>query len=179
MAKSGDGSPAPERLHALDAVRGFALLLGIVLHATMSFVPTSHRFWIIQENFPGEPEPTRGTSRTRTRDQDSPLNDDLVDIQFLQHLGNDAPQSGNPEFVRPDILAADVKSAQGGAPSLQRNLRHCHDRSGGRRYSRGDNRSLAVIGDDIDRHGSAPYMYASCVVNSSKLDRRHELRKIV
>lgn len=28
---------APERLHALDAVRGFALLLGIVLHATMSF----------------------------------------------------------------------------------------------------------------------------------------------
>ena len=25
------------RLHALDAARGFALLLGIVLHATMSF----------------------------------------------------------------------------------------------------------------------------------------------
>jgi glucan biosynthesis protein C len=52
MAKSGDGSPAPERLHALDAVRGFALLLGIVLHATMSFVPTSHRFWIIQDTHP-------------------------------------------------------------------------------------------------------------------------------
>jgi ABC-type multidrug transport system ATPase subunit/peptidoglycan/LPS O-acetylase OafA/YrhL len=28
---------APHRLHALDAVRAFALLLGIVLHATMSF----------------------------------------------------------------------------------------------------------------------------------------------
>jgi len=27
----------PDRLHALDAARGFALLLGIVLHATMSF----------------------------------------------------------------------------------------------------------------------------------------------
>jgi glucan biosynthesis protein C len=52
MAKSGDGSAAPERLHALDAVRGFALLLGIVLHTTMSFVPTSHRFWIIQDTHP-------------------------------------------------------------------------------------------------------------------------------
>ncbi|MBB6095429.1 ABC-type multidrug transport system ATPase subunit/peptidoglycan/LPS O-acetylase OafA/YrhL [Povalibacter uvarum] len=30
---------SPERLHALDAVRAFALLLGIVLHATMSFMP--------------------------------------------------------------------------------------------------------------------------------------------
>ena len=34
----------PERLHALDAVRAAALLLGIVLHATMSFflpIPTA------------------------------------------------------------------------------------------------------------------------------------------
>jgi len=30
---------SPERLHALDAVRAFALLLGVVLHAAMSFVP--------------------------------------------------------------------------------------------------------------------------------------------
>jgi ABC-type multidrug transport system ATPase subunit/peptidoglycan/LPS O-acetylase OafA/YrhL len=30
---------ASERLHALDAVRGFALLAGVVLHATMSFLP--------------------------------------------------------------------------------------------------------------------------------------------
>lgn len=42
----------PERLHALDAVRGFALLLGIVLHATMSFIPAPTRIWIIQDNHP-------------------------------------------------------------------------------------------------------------------------------
>ena len=52
MAKSGDASPTPERLHALDAVRGLALLLGVVLHATMSFVPTANRFWIIQDIHP-------------------------------------------------------------------------------------------------------------------------------
>lgn len=42
-------SPAPERLHALDAVRGGALLLGIVYHATISFIPTSTRFWIVED----------------------------------------------------------------------------------------------------------------------------------
>ena len=42
----------PERLHALDAVRGFALLLGIVLHATMSFIPAPTRIWIIQDSHP-------------------------------------------------------------------------------------------------------------------------------
>jgi peptidoglycan/LPS O-acetylase OafA/YrhL len=52
MAKSDHAGPAPERLHALDAVRGFALLLGIVLHATLSFVPAPTRFWIIQDNHP-------------------------------------------------------------------------------------------------------------------------------
>ena len=52
MAEFGGGSPAPERLHALDAVRGFALLLGIVLHATLSFIPTPTRFWIIQDSHP-------------------------------------------------------------------------------------------------------------------------------
>ena len=31
--------PAGERLHALDALRGFALLLGVVLHAAMSYLP--------------------------------------------------------------------------------------------------------------------------------------------
>lgn len=44
--------PASDRLHALDAVRGIALLLGIVLHATLSFVPASTRFWIIQDAHP-------------------------------------------------------------------------------------------------------------------------------
>ena len=43
---------SPERLHALDAVRGFALLLGIVLHATMSFLPAPSRVWIIQDSHP-------------------------------------------------------------------------------------------------------------------------------
>jgi glucans biosynthesis protein C len=52
VAEFGGGSVAPERLHALDAVRGFALLLGIVLHATLSFVPTTRRFWIIQDSHP-------------------------------------------------------------------------------------------------------------------------------
>lgn len=32
-------APAPERLHSLDAIRAAALLLGIVLHACLSFVP--------------------------------------------------------------------------------------------------------------------------------------------
>ena len=42
----------PERLHALDAVRGYALLLGIVLHATVSFIPAPTRVWIIQDSHP-------------------------------------------------------------------------------------------------------------------------------
>ena len=33
-------------------MRGFALLLGIVLHATMSFLPASPRFWIIADSHP-------------------------------------------------------------------------------------------------------------------------------
>jgi glucan biosynthesis protein C len=52
MPKADHAGSAPERLHALDAVRGFALLLGIVLHATMSFIPTPSRFWIIQDSHP-------------------------------------------------------------------------------------------------------------------------------
>jgi len=32
-------TPASDRLHALDAVRGFALLAGVVLHSAMSFLP--------------------------------------------------------------------------------------------------------------------------------------------
>ncbi|MBL6853864.1 MAG: acyltransferase family protein [Alphaproteobacteria bacterium] len=41
-----------ERLHALDAVRGFALLLGIVFHASVSFVQTPHDIpiWIVTDN---------------------------------------------------------------------------------------------------------------------------------
>src|SRR5579871_478197 len=40
---------APERLHALDAVRGGALLLGIVYHATLSFIPSTARIWIAED----------------------------------------------------------------------------------------------------------------------------------
>jgi peptidoglycan/LPS O-acetylase OafA/YrhL len=41
-----------ERLHALDAVRGFALLLGIFFHASVSFVQTPHDIpiWIVMDN---------------------------------------------------------------------------------------------------------------------------------
>ncbi|MGV7218201.1 acyltransferase family protein [Bradyrhizobium sp. UFLA05-112] len=49
---SSPTTSAAERLHALDAVRGFALLLGIVLHATLSFVPAPTRFWVIQDTQP-------------------------------------------------------------------------------------------------------------------------------
>ncbi|SEO18161.1 acyltransferase family protein [Bradyrhizobium sp. OK095] len=52
MFQSTATAPAPERLHALDALRGIALLLGIVLHATLSFVLASPRFWIIQDTHP-------------------------------------------------------------------------------------------------------------------------------
>jgi uncharacterized membrane protein len=31
--------PPADRLHALDAVRGFALLLGVAFHAALSFMP--------------------------------------------------------------------------------------------------------------------------------------------
>jgi len=43
--------PAPaatERLHGLDAVRGYALLLGVVFHATMSFLP-GHSVWMVTD----------------------------------------------------------------------------------------------------------------------------------
>jgi glucan biosynthesis protein C len=38
----------PARLHSLDAVRAFALLLGVVLHATMSFFP-GPRVWLVDD----------------------------------------------------------------------------------------------------------------------------------
>ena len=36
------------RLHSLDAVRAFALLLGVVLHATLSFFP-GQRIWLVDD----------------------------------------------------------------------------------------------------------------------------------
>jgi glucan biosynthesis protein C len=41
-------SPTPERLHGLDALRGFALLLGVVLHGSMSFLP-GPSIWIASD----------------------------------------------------------------------------------------------------------------------------------
>jgi glucan biosynthesis protein C len=38
----------PERLHALDAVRAGALLLGVVFHATMSFLP-GQQVWMVRD----------------------------------------------------------------------------------------------------------------------------------
>jgi glucans biosynthesis protein C len=45
-----EGAGAPERLHALDAVRAGALLLGIVFHATISFVPAPAKIWIVEDS---------------------------------------------------------------------------------------------------------------------------------
>lgn len=41
-----------DRLHALDAVRGFALIAGIVFHATVSFMPSPQGIplWVIMDN---------------------------------------------------------------------------------------------------------------------------------
>jgi len=52
MTNPDHAGAAPERLHALDAVRGYALLLGIVLHATTSFLPAPTRVWMIQDSHP-------------------------------------------------------------------------------------------------------------------------------
>lgn len=38
-----------DRLHGLDALRGFALLLGIALHASMSYLPGAQNFWIVAD----------------------------------------------------------------------------------------------------------------------------------
>lgn len=42
-------SSHPDRLHGLDAVRAAALLLGIVLHAAMSYLPGAQYFWIVSD----------------------------------------------------------------------------------------------------------------------------------
>ena len=44
-------APGSERLHALDAVRGVALMAGVVFHATMSFLPAPPGvpIWIVMD----------------------------------------------------------------------------------------------------------------------------------
>lgn len=41
--------PTPERLHGLDALRGLALLLGVALHLSMSYLPGAEYFWIVSD----------------------------------------------------------------------------------------------------------------------------------
>jgi peptidoglycan/LPS O-acetylase OafA/YrhL len=45
----GAASPQSERLHGLDALRGFALLLGVALHASMSFLPGAQYAWVTSD----------------------------------------------------------------------------------------------------------------------------------
>lgn len=44
--------PHAERLHGLDAVRGFALLLGLALHGAMSWLPGAQYFWVASDTDP-------------------------------------------------------------------------------------------------------------------------------
>lgn len=49
MSRSFEATPPPaERLHALDAARAFALLLGVAFHATMSYLPDP-QIWIVRD----------------------------------------------------------------------------------------------------------------------------------
>ena len=44
--------PPRERLHGLDAVRGIALLFGVVVHASMSWLPGAQYFWVTHDASP-------------------------------------------------------------------------------------------------------------------------------
>jgi len=49
MSAPSPNPVAPERLHAFDAVRGLALMLGVAFHATMSFLP-GRGIWIVTDH---------------------------------------------------------------------------------------------------------------------------------
>lgn len=44
-----DRTRTPDRYHALDALRGFAMLLGVLLHAAVPYVTIPPPFWPVQE----------------------------------------------------------------------------------------------------------------------------------
>lgn len=44
--------PSSERLHGLDALRGIALVLGVVVHASMAFLPGAQYFWVTHDTQP-------------------------------------------------------------------------------------------------------------------------------
>jgi len=46
--KPGAAAPSTERLHALDAVRAGALLLGVAFHAALSFLP-GPQIWVVRD----------------------------------------------------------------------------------------------------------------------------------
>ena len=52
MATSTPAAPSGERMHALDADRGLALILGIVFHAAFSFVVAPHQIWVVRDSHP-------------------------------------------------------------------------------------------------------------------------------
>ena len=41
-----------DRLHGLDALRGLALMLGVLVHASMSFIPGAQYFWLVADSQP-------------------------------------------------------------------------------------------------------------------------------
>jgi peptidoglycan/LPS O-acetylase OafA/YrhL len=45
-------SSPPDRYHALDSLRGFAMLLGVVLHAGISFMVNVPAFWTVRDRNP-------------------------------------------------------------------------------------------------------------------------------
>jgi peptidoglycan/LPS O-acetylase OafA/YrhL len=45
-------SSPPDRYHALDSLRGFAMFLGIVLHAAISFMANPPAFWAVRDRDP-------------------------------------------------------------------------------------------------------------------------------
>ena len=55
MAVSETGRPTPARFHDLDALRGVAMLLGILLHAGVFLVPVE--FWPVHEAWAWETAP--------------------------------------------------------------------------------------------------------------------------
>jgi glucan biosynthesis protein C len=49
---TNDKGPRTSRYHALDSLRGFAMFLGIVLHAAISFTVTPVPIWLVRDNDP-------------------------------------------------------------------------------------------------------------------------------
>lgn len=46
--------PPRERLHGLDAVRAIALLFGVVVHASMTWMPGAQYFWVVHDSAPSD-----------------------------------------------------------------------------------------------------------------------------